>query len=396
MVKRQIFIQIQEQLSNKKSVLLLGPRQVGKTTLAETFHPNIEINLAKSKDRLEYEKDPSLLDKKIQTFKKQNVRIKHPLVFIDEVQLVPELLSEIQVLIDQKKAQFLLTGSSARKLREHANSNLIPGRIVNLRLDSFSESEFPQDLEQVLAYGQLPEIALTEKPKQKSLLLRSYVENYIEEEIRKETKIRNVANYARFIELAAIQAGEVCNFSEISKELGPTVMTIQSYFQILEDTLFADRIDPYLKNATRKKLTKASRYLFYDLGVRRVAAKEGSTFLPDRTGKLFEQFVGMELLKWIRSNALPAHLYFWRDPDGPEVDWLIELDGQLLPCEVKLSKKIGQSDARHLRTFMSEYNHAHHALIINNSDLIHDIEKGIEVVGIRKMHEYLNGHFKIR
>ncbi|MFN8943855.1 MAG: DUF4143 domain-containing protein, partial [Pseudobdellovibrionaceae bacterium] len=177
---------------------------------------------------------------------------------------------------------------------------------------------YPQDVEDILIFGQLPEIATTEKLKQKSLLLRSYVENYIEEEIRKETRIRNVANFSRFIELAAIQAGEVCNFSEISKELGPTVMTIQSYFQILEDTLFAERVDPYLKNSTRKKLTKSSRYLFYDLGVRRIASKEGSTFLPDRKGKLFEQLVGMEILKWIRSHSLPAQLYFWRDLDGPE------------------------------------------------------------------------------
>lgn len=395
MIKREILHQIQEQLKLKKSVLLLGPRQVGKTTLAASFQFQMEINLASSKERLEFEKDPDLLNKRVQSFKKTNPQVKVPLVYIDEVQLVPELLSEIQVLVDKKLAQFLLTGSSARKLRAQAEINLIPGRVVNLRLDPFSNSEYPQNLNDILAFGQLPEIATTESSKQKSLLLRSYVENYIEEEIRKETRIRNVANYARFVELAAIQAGEVCNFSEISKELGPTVMTIQSYFQILEDTLFAERVDPYLKNATRKKLTKSSRYLFYDLGVRRIAAKEGPSFVPDRKGKLFEQLVGMEILKWIRSNVLPAQFYFWRDPDGPEVDWLIELDGRLLPIEVKLSKKITASDARHLRTFMSEYKEAKHSIVINDSDLIYDLEKSIEVVGFSKMHDYLNKYFRI-
>jgi len=395
MINRTIFTQIKEQLSLRKSVLLLGPRQVGKTTLAGEIQFDLKINLAKASDRLIYEKNPELLADKIKTLVRLKPKLKIPLIYIDEVQLVPSLLSEIQVLVDEKKAQFLLTGSSARKLKEYANINLIPGRIINLRLDPFSYQEYPQSIDELLIYGQLPEIAMTQSKKQKNLMLNSYVENYIEEEIRKETKIRNVANYSRFIELAAIQAGEICNFSEISRELGPTVATIQSYFQILEDTLFVDRIDPYLKNATRKKLTKSSRYLFYDLGVRRIAAKEGAQVLPDRKGKLFEQFVGNEILKWIRSNALPAHLYFWRDLDGPEVDWIIEYDGDLFPIEVKLSSKIGNSDIRHLKTFKSEYKKVKEAIVINNSDLSFELEKNIQVVGIQHMTSYFSNLFKI-
>lgn len=389
MIERSIFTQIHEQLRLGKSILLLGPRQVGKTTLAGEIKFDLKVNLAKAIDRLSYEKNPELLDQKIQTLKKLNSKLKVPLVYIDEVQLVPDLLSEVQALVDEKKAQFLLTGSSARKLKEHAHINLIPGRIINLRMDPFSFQEYSQPIEELLIYGQLPEVALTKSKKQKNLILNSYVENYIEEEIRKETRVRNIANYARFIELAAIQAGEICNFTEISKELGPTVMTIQSYFQILEDTLFVDRIDPYLKNAKRKKLTKSSRYLFYDLGVRRIAAKEGSQILPDRKGKLFKQFVGSEIIKWIRNHALPAHLYFWRDPDGPEVDWIIEYDGKLYPIEVKLSSKIGKSDVKHLKTFMNEYKHVQQGIVINNSDLNYDLEKNIQVMGIQNLASHL-------
>ena len=394
MVDRIIFKQVKEQLRLGKSVLLLGPRQVGKTTLAAEIQFDLKINLAKATDRLAYEKNPELLEAKIKSIQRLKPTLKRPLIYIDEVQLVPDLLGEIQVLVDEKKAQFFLTGSSARKLREYANINLIPGRIINLRMDTFSLQEYSQPLEELLIYGQLPEVALTESKKQKNLLLHSYVENYIEEEIRKETKVRNVANYARFVELAAIQAGEICNFTEISRELGPTVMTIQSYFQILEDTLFVDRIDPYLKNATRKKLTKSSRYLFYDLGVRRIAAKEGSHVLPDRKGKLFEQFVGSEILKWIRSHPISAHLYFWRDPDGPEVDWIIEYEGQLFPIEVKWSSKISNSDTRHLKTFRNEYKNVRDSIIINNSDLNFEFEKNIQVVGIQHMDSYFKNIFK--
>lgn len=395
MIDRIIFNQVQEQLRLGKSVLLLGPRQVGKTTLAGEIQFDLKINLAKAMDRLAYEKNPELLDSQVKSIKRLKPKLKRPLIYIDEVQLVPDLLSEIQVLVDEKKAQFFLTGSSARKLREYANINLIPGRIINLRMDPFSYQEYPQTIEELLIYGQLPEVALTESKKQKNLILRSYVENYIEEEIRKETKVRNVANYARFVELAAIQAGEICNFTEISRELGPTVMTIQSYFQILEDTLFVDRIDPYLKNATRKKLTKSSRYLFYDLGVRRIAAKEGSQVLPDRKGKLFEQLVGSEILKWIRNHAISAHLYFWRDPDGPEVDWIVEYEGQLFPIEVKLASKISSSDTRHLKTFRNEYKHVRDAIIINNSDLNFEFEKNIQVIGLRHMDSYFKDIFNI-
>lgn len=384
MYKREILGEISNQLKKGKSVLLLGPRQVGKTTLSHQLDFRLSINLALNKERQLYERDPNLLSQKI-----LSLNHKRPLVYIDEVQKVPALLDEVQALIDQKKATFLLTGSSARKLRSESKTNLIPGRVVNLRMDPLSIDENPASIEEIFAYGQLPEIAQTKETKQKSLLLRSYVENYIEDEIRKETKIRNVANYSRFLELAAIQSGRITNFTEISKELGPTVATIQSYYQILEDTLLAERIDPYLKNSSRKKLTKSSKYLFFDLGVRRISAKEGISFLPERRGELFEHLVGNEILKWIHSRVNGARLYFWRDADGPEVDWLIEYEDRLLPIEVKLSPSYKPSHAKHLKTFLSEYPNAKTGVVINNSDLnFKDAE--INVVGFAHLTSFLD------
>lgn len=393
---REILDQVERQLARNKSVMLLGPRQVGKTTLAKSLSFDLEINLAKARERQAYELDPSLLAAKIETLYSEKSKRKTLRIYIDEIQLVPELLSEVQAIIDEKKAVFLLTGSSARKMRHDFKTNLIPGRVVNFRLDGFSLDEFQQDIDVVLEFGQLPEIVLIDQEKQKSLALRSYVENYLEEEIRKETRLRNISNFARFIELAAIQSGEISNFAQISKELGPTIATIQSYYQILEDTLFVDRVDPYLKNATRKKLTKSSRYLFYDLGVRRVAAREGRSFAPERKGKLFEHLVGNEILKWIRASGIEANLYFWRDPDGPEVDWLIESGSKLLPVEVKLAKKIENSHVSHLKTFMTEYSKAKAGIVVNPTDLLYSFGDSIKVVGIYKLKKYLDTFFGVK
>lgn len=385
MVKRKIYEIIQTQLKKTKNLLILGPRQVGKTTLVKSLKFDFEINLATRQERLKYEKNPELLTQKI-----LNLKIKKtPLIYIDEIQNVPALLSEIQVLIDEKKAQFILTGSSARKLKMDTEINLLPGRLIHIYMDPFSDDEFPQSMDDILSFGQLPQIAIEEDHEQKDLELNSYVESYIDEEIRKETRVRQIAPFARFIELAAIQSGRISNFAEISKELGPTIVTIQSYFQILEDTLFVKRIDPYLKNSSRKKLTKSSRYLFFDLGVRRIASGEGQKFLPERKGELFEHYLGNEILKWIHYSCPLAKLYFWRDSDGPEVDWLLEYKGRLLPIEVKWNTQPKKSDARHLLTFLNEYPDASHGLIVSRAEDPYSLEKEIRVIPYQQLFRHL-------
>lgn len=384
MYKRLLTQSLKNQISKGKSVLLLGPRQVGKTTLCHQFKFDLEINLASIKEKHLFEKNPERLEQLVENSKKKMF------IYIDEIQKVPELLNSIQVLIDTKKAQFLVTGSSARKIKQQMDINLAPGRLINFRLDPLTLTEHALDIDQILNYGQLPGVCTESDEKQKEIELKSYVENYIEEEIRKETRLRNIAPFARFIELAAIQSGQISNFSEISKELGPTVVTIQNYYQILEDTLFVERINPYLKNPSRKKLTKSSRYLFFDLGVRRILAEESKKLIPSRKGQLFEHFIGNEIIKWIRSHAISAKLYFWRDSDGPEVDWLIEYDGRLLPIEVKLSTKPQMTDAKHLKVFMSEYKNAETALIVSTSDVNYQLDKKIRVVSYFDLNKELN------
>ena len=200
---------------------------------------------------------------------------KRKLVFLDEVQKVPAILDVVQDLIDRKIANFILTGSSARKLRRGHSVNLLPGRIVTFRLDPFTLREVGEDLDNLLLYGSLPGIFTQKKLSDKEQDLESYVTTYLEEEIRAEAVVRNIGAFARFLECAAMESGKIVNFRKISQDIGVAHTTIASYYEVLEDCLISERIDPITKSRTRKKLTKSSKYLMFDLGVRRVSAERG-------------------------------------------------------------------------------------------------------------------------
>ena len=344
-------------LARGKSVLLLGPRQTGKTTLIESLDAALRISLVSPKERQRYEKAPSVLLEEIDALAPAGRRgRRRPLVVVDEVQKVPSLMDVGQIAIDSGKAQFVFTGSSARKLRRGQEINLLPGRVVALRLDPLSvEEDEITNLREALFFGSLPSIRNVRLVADKEADLRSYVETYIEEEVRQEALVRNVGAFARFLELAALESGRIANFSRIASDVGVSAVTTQAYFEILRDCLVAERVDPITRSASRKKLTKASRYLLFDLGVRRLAANEGTRLNPSRMGELFEQFVGLELLRLSRIHAQGARIRFWRDPNGPEVDWVVEHQGRYLPIEVKLGERPTAQDARHLRVFMKEY-----------------------------------------
>jgi predicted AAA+ superfamily ATPase len=225
-----------------------------------------------------------------------------------------------------------------------------------LRLDPLTLEERPAgSLEEALLDGALPAIRLTADTGDREADLRSYVETYLEEEVRQEALVRNVGAYGRFVELAAREAGRVANYTRISQDVGVSSVTIQSYYDILCDCLVAERVEPVTRSASRKKLTKASRFLLFDTGVARSAAREGRRLPLSRRGELFEQFIGIEAIRFCRLHAPDARLRFWRDPDGPEVDWVIEHPGGLLPIEVKLGDRPTERDTRHLHVFLKEY-----------------------------------------
>jgi predicted AAA+ superfamily ATPase len=223
MCPRTLFSEIQKHLSRGKSILLLGARQTGKTTLLSQIKVDLAFNLMQSETRRRYEARPELFSQEIRFASlKKNTPL---LIFIDEIQKNPELLNDIQVLIDEKIAQFILTGSSARKLRLPP-VNLLPGRVVKFQLDpltleEISQSPFPENaLENFLLYGSLPGIFFESNPENKDIDLRTYVDAYLEEEVRAEALVRNMGSFSRFLELATSESGYIINMNKLASDVG--------------------------------------------------------------------------------------------------------------------------------------------------------------------------------
>jgi predicted AAA+ superfamily ATPase len=352
-------------LRRGKSVLLLGPRQTGKTTLVEALPADLRISLVRPDVRQRYERAPGQLAGEISAATKKHKQAQPLLVVVDEIQKVPALLDVAQDAIDRRVCRFVLTGSSARRLRRGRDVNLLPGRLVSLHLDPLSLREWPQpDLRSLLLYGSLPGICAVGDVSDREADLRSYVETYLEEEIRAEALVRNVGTFSRFLELAGLESGNIVSFRALSQELGVSHTTVAGFYEILVDCLVAERVDPLTKSRTRKKLTKSSRHVLFDLGVRRLCANEGTRLPRERMGQLLEQFVGLELIRQSRSASLDARVLFWRDPDGPEVDWVVEAGGAYTPVEVKWTDTPGPRDARHLEVFLDEYREAQRGFVV--------------------------------
>jgi len=365
-IGRQIIDLIRRALNRGKSVLLLGARQTGKTTLMKNqIASDRYYNFINLEVRQRYEKDPAALGREIITAAKD--KNGNFLVVIDEIQKVPVILDVVQELIDDKIAQFILTGSSARKLKHGANLNLLPGRVVSLKMDPLNITELPQplpEIEDLLRYGSLPGIVTEPSVPDKNIDLHAYVNSYLEEEIRAEAVVRNVGNFARFLELAAVESGNMVNFNKISQEIGIASSTVANYYQILEDCLIAHRIDPITTSKTRRNLTKTSKYLMFDMGVRRLCTEE-DTGVPSKTlGQWFEQFVGLELLKFSHLSLDICKIHYWRDHNGPEVDYVISKNNRYIPVEVKWTTIPKPKDCRHLQIFITEYEKAQQGFVV--------------------------------
>src|SRR4030042_3364698 len=279
MISRLIERRLALALKNDVSFFLLGPRQTGKTTtLTELFRPldHIAVNWMETKERLKYERNPALLSQEGSASGKKYV-------FIDEIQKVPAVLDDVQVLIDREKKIFALTGSSARKLRRE-DVNLLPGRTLHFRMDPLVYPEYTDtlairtetDLKKVLKHGELPRILTLVADSREKLareLLSAYVNAYLEEEVRAEAFVRNLRAFAKFLKLAAESSGGPLSMRSMAQDIGVTHATVSGHFQVLEDSLVAERVESLLPAGERGKLRKAAKYVFFDTGVRTAAAE---------------------------------------------------------------------------------------------------------------------------
>ncbi len=362
--------------------VVFGARQTGKSTLLRRLWPDaaLWLDLSDPAQRSELLRRPELLVQRCRALPRSS---RGPArVVIDEAQAVPAVFDAVQSLYDsdRRRWRFVLCGCSDRKLRA-TGANLLPGRSIQHRLYplvlaerpgpgleaarsdvsplSFSSrklhSHFPAaELADRLLFGELPGIA-TAPRRNRADLLRSYTVVYLEEELRREALVKDWAAFARFLQLAAAEAGRMTNYAAISREAGVSLPTVKSYYQLLEDMFIGFRVTAY-SGSPRKGLLSTERFFFFDLGVRNAAAEMPLEAAAVRAhpGPLFEQWVGVEL--WKRLQYLGAgKLQYLRTKGGAEVDYVIARAGRLVPIEVKWTEHPSLADARHLSGFLSEH-----------------------------------------
>jgi predicted AAA+ superfamily ATPase len=330
-----------------KSHFLLGPRGTGKSFLARQQlegHAAI-INLLRSEASRVLLANPSRLESMIAA----NIPKGSKFVVIDEVQKIPALLDEVHRLIEEGGYKFLLTGSSARKLRT-GGVNLLAGRAWPMGLFPLTTSELGAafQLDQYLRYGGLPSVISSDAPQ---LELDAYVGLYLDEEIKMEGLVRRLAPFSEFLRLAGLSNGKVINFSKMANEVGVSSPTIREYFHILEDTLVGNLIPLWRKSPTRKPGSSA-RFYFFDTGVANTLA--GINALDpasDLFGRCFEQFVYMEIKAWMTYRRKKFSLSYWQKSNECEVDLLL---GNEIAIEVKSTTRLNSSDFRGLKEVTDE------------------------------------------
>ena len=310
--------------------------------LSENAHV---LNLLQGQLYLKLSANPSEIEGIIDAEQTKNSR---KIIVIDEVQKIPALLDEVHRLIEERGFRFLLTGSSARKLKS-GNANLLAGRAWTAHLFPLTSSEIPDfDLERFLRYGGLPPVYASENPEEE---LNAYVQTYLYEEIRAEGLIRNLPQFSRFLSTAALSNGELINFAQISSDAGVPASTIREHYSISEDTLLGFQLAPWTKSKKRKAISTAKFY-FFDTGVVHTLAQ---TKVLDRNsdlyGRSFEHWVGMELRAYLSYRRRNDDLNFWRSTGKQEVDFIV---GDHTAIKVKATKRITPQNLKGLIALKEE------------------------------------------
>jgi predicted AAA+ superfamily ATPase len=322
------------------SAFLFGPRQVGKSTLLrEAFTECRVINLLKSEEYLSLSNDLTRLRGIAETGK---------LTIIDEIQRIPELLNEVHYLIEERGARFLMTGSSARKLRK-GGVNLLGGRARTYNLHPLSLIELGDDfeLDKALNIGMLPAVWSSEDP---NALLTSYVTDYLEQEIVSEAAVRNIAAFRRFLSFASLLSSKQINYTKLSSDAQVKPTTLREHIEILIDSLVASRVSPWRLGNKRKVVSSEKLYLF-DTGVTRVL-QERRIYAPNTQeyGEAFESLLYHELRCYSEYKS-KEQISYWRTATNIEVDFIL---GDRLAIEAKASRSISDHDLRGLRAIASE------------------------------------------
>ncbi len=324
----------------KKSYFFFGPRQTGKSFLIHQSLPGVRVyDLLDTSIYLALSQNPLRLS--------QELTPQDHIVVIDEIQRIPDLLNEVHRLIEMRRIKFLLTGSSARKLRR-GGVNLLGGRARTKHLHPLTYKELGKDfdLSQALTRGTLPSIYFSDDPHAD---LQSYAGTYLEQEIVAEGATRNVPAFSRFLKVAALCNGTIVNFTNVANDAQVPRTTVYEYFRILQDTLILHEVPAWRLSRKRKPLA-SSKYYFFDVGV--VGNLQGRTIRPGTPeyGEAFETYLAHELLSY-RDYMSGDPVSFWRTTSGFEVDFIL---GDHTAVEVKAKDHVSPQDLKSLRALAEE------------------------------------------
>ena len=367
----------------KQSFFLFGPRGVGKTAwLNQQFPEALFFDLLDNQIYTRLLAGPERLGDQIPAGYQD-------WVVVDEVQRVPELLNEVHRLIESRKLRFVLTGSSARKLRRRG-VNLLAGRALTRHMHPFTALELGSDfdLKRALQYGCLPMAATSDNPQE---YLKSYAATYLREEVQQEGLTRNIGAFGRFIEVASFSQGSVLNMAAVARECAVSAKVAEDYFSILEDLLIAVRLPIFARRAKRRLVTHPKFY-YFDAGVFQTIRPRGPLDAPELIhGPALETLFLQQARALNDYKDLGYGLHYWRTATGDEVDFVLYGERGLRAFEIKMSETVRTDDLRSLLRFRQDFPEAQVHLLYLGQRRWHD--RGIEVLPfldcVSKLDEWL-------
>jgi uncharacterized protein len=341
----------------KQSFFLLGPRGTGKSTTIKDLYPDaLYIDLLLPDVHRFYLARPERLRETVLAQNDKNV------IVLDEIQKAPQLLEVVHSLMEEKKGQqFILTGSSARKLKK-AGADLLAGRALMKSMHPFIAAELKNefDFEKALKYGVIPVILDSVNPQAS---LQAYIDLYIREEVQMEGLTRNIGNFARFLESVSFSHGCVMTVSNIARECGVERKTVEGYLNILEELLLAYRLPVFTKRAKRATV-QHSKFYFFDTGIYNTLRPSGPLDRPEeKAGPALEGLVAQHLRAWIDYRHPGAKLFYWRTSSGNEVDFVVYGKDLFRAIEVKHTDTIHPKDLNGLKAFGEDYPEAERIFI---------------------------------
>lgn len=355
------------------SIFLWGARQTGKSTLLMQRYPDAKYYDLLESDLFErFRRQPSLLRNELTMMDSST------LVIIDEIQKIPELLDEVHWLIARRNIRFILSGSSARKLRR-CGANLLGGRAIRYQLFPFVSAEIPDfDLSHAINNGMLPSHYLTDDPTKR---LQAYVGDYLREEIKEEALTRNISSFSKFLEIAALTDGEILNYKNIAADCGVSSPTVKEYFSILEETLLGYTLPAYSKTVKRRVVQSPKFYLF-DVGIvnyltHRRDLQPGSVDY----GHALEHLMVQEVIAYLSYTESKLQIAYWRTTSGYEVDIILfdpynqEINYAI---EVKSCDEVQNRHLKGLRALRDEHPQIH-AVCISHDKAPRMTDDGIEI-----------------